>query len=571
MIITGMNRFFAKHGRIAFFLIAVVISFAFVMFMTGQSLFDLIMQRNTRPANLVILGREVTQKERIDAVDVLLLQQAIKYPEMGLMDSGNGRFDQMGVNNLMLRYAAEDRGIAIGSKAISKYIKSIPALQTDGKFDNKKFNKFIDDKLKPRYFNKSDLDNAIAAQLAVEKLTKDITESVIIPEKEVKESFLNVNEKAKVQICEFEAKSYLTNVKVDEKEAKSYFESNKNNYMTPSAIKINYVRFEYGKYKTIAWKEITEKDIEKYYNENKDLYIIKEDPKKVAKDKKDKKTVVKKYQDLKIVSSKIKTKLATEKAKELASKAANNFSDNVYDLTKDVFYNIKDKTEAAKKCHKLFANFAKDNKKKLFKSEWIYKGDKNIKGLGNEVALIKASENLFIDNPVSENIKGNKAAFVAILVNKQKPQPEDWKKVNLEVIAELKNKKMVNFAREAARNATLKLSEALDKKEKFSDIVKKLKLKFTPIPQELTVSKPLYTKNGAIIQSTAFETKEGEISAVKELSNGALIVYVENKSFPSDKEFEKQKAMFTMRYKMMKQQNIWRSYVESLNSASTTN
>lgn len=571
MIITGMNRFFAKHGRIAFFLIAVVISFAFVMFMTGQSLFDIIMQRNTRPANFIILGREVTQKERIDAVDVLLIQQAIKYPEMGLMDSGNGRFDQMGVNNLMLRYAAEDRGIAIGNKAISEYIKSIPALQTDGKFDSKKFNKFIDDKLKPRYFNKSDLDDAIAAQLAVEKLTKDITESVIIPAAEIKESFLNINEKAKVQTCEFEAKSYLTNVKVDEKEAQSYFESNKNNYMTPSAIKINFVRFEYGKYKTAAWKEVTEKDIEKYYNDNKYLYIIKEAPKKVVKGKKDKKPAVTKYQDLKSVSSKIKTKLATEKAKELASKAANDFSDDAYDLTKDVFYNIKDKAEAAKKCHELFANFAKNKNKKLFNSEWIYKGDKKIKGLGNEVALIKASENLFIDNPVSENIKGDKAAFVAILLKKQEPQPENWDKVKLEVIAELKDKKMVNLAREAARDATLKLSEALDKKEKFSDIVKKLKLKFSSLPQELTVSRPLYAKNGQIIQSTAFETKEGEISAVKEISSGALIVYVENKSFPSDKEFEKQKAMFTMRYKMMKQQTIWRSYVESLNAASTTN
>ena len=571
MIITGMNRFFAKHGRIAFFLIAVVISFAFVMFMTGQSLFDLIMQRNSRPANLVILGREVTQKERIDAVDVLLIQQVIKYPEMGLMASGNGRFDQMGVNNLMLRYAAEDRGIAIGNKAISEYIKSIPALQTDGKFDSKKFNKFIDDKLKPRYFNKSDLDDAIAAQLAVEKLTKDITESVIIPEEEIKESFLNVNEKAKVQTCEFEAKSYLTSVKVDEKEAKSYFESNKNNYMTPSAIKINYVRFEYGKFKTAAWKQVTEKDIEKYYNDNKYLYVIKEAPKKVVKGEKDKKPAVTKYQELKSVSSKIKTKLATEKAKELASKAANKFSDGAYDLTKDIFYDIKDNTEAAKKCHEKFADFAKKNKKKLFNSEWIFKGDKKIKGLGNEVALIKASENLFIDNPVSENIKGDKAAFVAILLAKQEPQPENWDKVKLEVIAELKDKKMVNLAREAARNATLKLSEALDKKEKFSDIVKKLKLKFTSLPQELTVSKPLYTKNGPLIQSTAFETKEGEVSAVKEISNGALIVYVKNKSFPSDKEFEKQKTMFTMRYKMMKQQTIWRSYVESLNSASTTN
>ena len=274
---------------------------AFVMFMTGQSVFDLFMKKSRGPANLVILGREVDQDQRINAVDRLLIQQAMKFPTISLENPDYRKLDPMGVNNLMLFYAAQDRGIAIGDEEIKKYIKTVPAFQTKGKFDKKKFNDFVNEKLKPRHFDKEDLDEAVRAQLAVERLTKDITESVIVPEEEIKEAFINLNEKAKVETTEFKASNFLKTIKVDESEAKSYFEANKTKYKTPSAVKIDVVRFEYGKFRKEAYQKITEEEVKKYYEDNKYLYRVKEKETGKKKDKKDKKAKKKKveYEPLK--------------------------------------------------------------------------------------------------------------------------------------------------------------------------------------------------------------------------------------------------------------------------------
>ena len=573
MVITGLNRFFAKHGRIAFLLIAVVISFSFVLYMSGINLIDLIFAKSQRPANMLILGREVDQRQRMDAVDRILLQQALIYPMVSLANPDYAKIDPMAIKNLMLYYAAKDRGIAIGNKEVADYLKSVPSFQTKGKFDIKKLNTFVDEKLKPRHFNKEDLDEAVRAQLVVEKLTSDITENVITPVEEIKEAFFNIQEKAKIKTASFKSAKYAKDLKITDKETLAYYTSNKKQYMTPSAVQGLVVRFGHGEFKIAASKTITDKAIEKYYNDNKYLYVIKEDPKSTAKkDKKDKKTKDEpkkvKYQPLKTVSAKIKNILSIQKAKELAAKAATDYSDDVYELTKDLFYTIKDPKEAHKKCQEIFAKFAKKKNAKIYNTDWIYKGKTEIKGLGNEPVLAESIASIFIDNPLSETIRGEKAAFIALLTAKKDPSPESFEKVKAEVLTNLKKTKTVTLAREAARDAALKIGEALDKGEKLADISKKLKITFDNVPQQLVASQPLFMPNGTLIHTAAFETSVGAISSVQNIEDGAIIVYVINKSFPTEKEYDARKAAFTQRYKMTKKQIIWRSFTTSLATAS---
>ena len=567
MVITGMNRFFAKHGRIAFFLIAVVISVSFVLYMSGLNVVDLIFSRSQRPSNVVLMGREITQNDRINAVDSLLIQQSLMYPMVSLERPDYAKLDPYAIKQLMLDYAAQDRGIAIGNKEVGEYIKTIPTFQTKGKFDLKKFNNYVEEKLKPRHFDKKDLDEAVRAQLAVEKLTKDVTDNILILPEEIKQSFYNFQEKAKVKTAQFKASDFEKSLKVTDAEVESYFKANLKKYQTPPAVKAEVVCFRYGSYKKEAYGKITEKEVEKYYNDNKYLYV-KKAPKPVKDTKKKTKPKKAEYKPLTEVSGKIKNIIANNKAKELAAKAATNYSDAVYDLTKDLFYNIKDAKEAHGKCQEMFAKYAKQKTVKIFDTGWIYEGKTVIKGLGNEPELATTIAGIFIDNPVSETIKGKKAAFVALLIEKKGPQAESFDSVKTKVMTDLKTSTSINLAREAARNAALKIGEALDKGEKLDGISGKLKIKFNSVPQALVASQPLFMTDGGLIHAAAFETRQGEISAVVNTANGALLVYVENKSFPTDKEFDAQKAMFTNRYTMMKKRVTWDSFTSTLTAAS---
>jgi len=572
MIITGMNRFFAKHGRIAFFLIAVVISFAFVLFMTGQSIFDLFSQRSRGSSTVLILGRKVTQAQRMDAVDSFLIQQVMTYPNASLKNTDYSKWDQIATRNLMLLYAAQDRGIAIGDDEVKKYIKTVPEFQTKGKFDNKKFNEFVEKKLNPSHFNKADLDAAVREKLAIEQLSKNVTESIIISDEELRTAFFNINEKAKVKTNEFKTSDYIKNIKVDEKAAKAYYEANKKTYMTQPAVKIQVVRFEYGKYRVAAWKKITDKEIETYYNNNKYLYKkTDKKTKKKLKDPKKTKPVKPEYTPLKQVAGKIKNKLAERQSKTLAAKAASQYSEKIYNLTRDIPYNIKDKQKALEKCQTEFAKFAKENKKKIFTTPWIFKGATAIKKLGNEPKLVQAAETRFLDDPISDAVKGNKAAFVFILIAQQAPQPEAFDKYKSKIFNDLKKSTALIKARENARNIALKIGEDIDKGKSFTSICKKLKIKFNSYPMELKAEMQAYMlpgKNGKLIHSLAFDTPQKQLAQVRNTPDGALLVYVESKTFPSEKDFKDQKTMFAMLYKMKKKQAIWFEFARSLAIAS---
>jgi hypothetical protein len=557
MIISSMNRFFTKHGRKTFLVIAGVIIVTFVFFMTGQSVFSLFSERYNGAGDMDIVGRSVSLKGIQNIVDDLLIQQAIGSEKGRLGRADYRAAKDYGVRSLMLIYTAEDAGLAIGDKEVAKAIEKAAAFQENGKFSKAKYEKFIKEELKPRYFTKSDLDQAIRNQLLVEKLTKSVTDNVVCSEKEVKDAYVIDNTKNKVQTLEFSYKDYIKDIKVTDSESKSYFESNKDKYMTQPGYKILAVAFAYDDFKGQALKEIKEEDIKKYYEEHKNLYL----KKNTSKDKKDKK---KEYKPLKEVAEKIKTTLASKKSKDLASKAATKYSDTLYDMTKDIFYDIKDDKKALAKTIAVFKTYSVKNSKKAVVTDWFYKGDVEIKGLGKEPKVVKVAQDLYLDNPLSLAIKGSQATFVILLTAQKKPESESFVSKKKDIIEEIKKDKAINLAREKARNASLKFDELFKKGEKFQDICKKLKLTFKPMPFEVTAGNPPWMMNGQIIQDAACSTPDGKVSSSKEISNGAILVYIEKRTYPTLADYDAKKKQFTDRYKMMKQYTVWGDFVEGI-------
>jgi peptidyl-prolyl cis-trans isomerase D len=560
MIISSMNRFFTKHGRVTFFIIAAIVIVTFVLFMTGQSVFSLFSERYSSPGDTVILGRSVSRNEISSVIDNMLIQQAINSENATLGRVDYQAAQDAGIRTMLLIYAAQDAGLAVGDKEVAEAIEKATAFQKDGKFDKAKYEKFIKEQLKLRHFTKHDLDEAVRKQLLVEKFTKSVTDNVVCSEDEIKDAFFRDNTKAKVETVEFKFKDYLKEVKVKDSEAKSYFESNKDKYKTKPACKIMAVAFKVEEFKPEALKSITDDEVKKYYEDHKAFYLKKDSKKKDSKKKDDKK---KEYKPLKEVEAQIKTTLANKKAKDLAHKAATKYSDEIYDMTKDVFYEVKDADKALETMKGSFGKFAEKSKKEVINTGWVEKGSSDIKGLGKEPKIVSTALEL-LDNPLSESIKGWKGSYVILVTGKREPQPESFENIKKEIIEDLKKEKAVNMAREKARDASLKLSEALKKGKKLKDAAKKLKVTFKPMPMEITPANPPWVMNGRVIQQATCSTPEGQVSPSEDISDGAMLVYVQKRTYPTMKEYEEQKKQFAERYKMMKRYTVWNDYFEKL-------
>ena len=562
MIISSMNRFFTKHGRVTFFIIATIVIVTFVLFMTGQSVFSLFSERYSSPGDTVILGRSVSRKDISSIIDNMLIQQAINSEKASLGRVDYQAAQDAGIRTMLLIYAAQDAGLAVGDKEVAEAIEKATAFQKDGKFDKAKYEKFIKEQLKPRHFTKHDLDEAVRKQLLVEKFTKSVTDNVVCSDDEIKDAFFRDNTKAKVETAEFKFNDYLKEVKVKDSEAKSYFETNKDKYKTKPACKFMAVAFKVEEFKPEAMKSISADEVKKYYEEHKAFYL-----KKDSKKKDDKK---KEYKPLQEVEAQIKTTLANKKAKDLAHKAATKYSDEIYDMTKDVFYEIKDADKALETMKGSFGKFAEKNKKKIINSDWVEKGTVDIKGIGKEPKIISTALEI-LDNPLSESIKGWKGSYVILVTGKREPQSEAFENIKKEIIEDLKKEKAINMAREKARDASLKLSEALKKGEKLKDAAKKLKVAFKPMAMEITPANPPWVMNGRVIQQAACSTPEGQVSPAEDVANGAMLVYVQKRSYPTMKEYDEQKKQFAERYKMMKRYTAWNDYFEMLAEKSNIN
>ena len=561
MVISGMNRFFAKHGKVAFLFILIVVVFTFVLYMSGVSLPDLFFDRQMGPERFNILGREVSREEIDAEAKRIMLISALHNPEIDLDRIDTGRLYTSIQNNLVKLYAAEDAGVAITDTKVAEFIKDVPVFQQDGKFTVAKYNKFISDKLKEVNFTKKNLDQAVRDHLTIQQFEQDLRNSIIIPEDEIVQGFYNVEEKAEIQIKYFHASSFRSSVKPTGEEIKAYYDNNSGKYQSPPAKKAALVMFGYGKYRKKAWGMISEKEILEYYEQNKFRYRI---PDKAVADGKAAETAGNKpeYKALPEVKDSIQTKLADQKAKELAFTDAVGFSKKLYDITQDIIYNSKEPQSIIPEAMKALKKMADSNKKKVIETDWVNAKTRMIKGVGKAPELAQTINSLYADNPLSEPVKCSKAVFVALYNDSRGSFPKAFKEVEKQVADDLIEEKSLTLAREKARNDAVDIAEKMGETGNFAEACKKLNIEFTA-PQEISAARPMSAPNGQVIHSAAFATAAGSISAVKNTQHGALIVYVSKRTVPNKEAMEKN-SFFAMRYKMQKQFSCTSDYLSYL-------
>jgi len=570
MIISGMNRYFAKHGRIIGLVILPIIIVTFVFYFGRGSIMDMFSGRG-KASEVSILGRTVTLKDRQDEVTRIYLVASLQNPAINLSNARMPLNSQSITLNMLQNYAAEDMGIAVGDKEISEYLKTVPVFQTAGKFDAKKYDRYLEKNLKPAYLTQADLKDAVQRMLQVQALRKSISDNVIVPDVEIKEAFMSDMESVDAKILQFKASDYIKGLTFKDEQLQRYYNSNKDKYKTSPSAKGKVVTFTFDSFRKDAAAQITEKDMLKYYEDNKFRYTLPADPKK----KDSKKPEAPKYKKFEQVKGEIKKALIDKKAEELALTKAQKFADSVAIMTSDVFYDITDKDKAKIRCMEIFETASGKEKLKVEESGWLYADSKKKEGFAKESDLIRVMGELVDDNPVSEPVKGEKGFFVAILDAKKKAELKSFDNAKEDVRKDLIESKALVLAREAARKAALEIGEELDKKVKLQDIEKKMKIKFNKLPtwsSQMLSQMARYFRGNSNMQLSAlklaFATKVGEVSSVSDTSDGAYFVYVVKKNIPTEEKFEKQKTRFSMTYKGMKQSTAYQNFLANLMKSS---
>ena len=210
----------------------------------------------------------------------------------------------------------------------------------------------------------------------------------------------------------------------------------------------------------------------------------------------------------------------------------------------------------------------------------------NIKGSSGK--LVKEASKLGRDNPLSEVIESGdvyyvccwqaaKASYLPKFKESASPQsskPQDeadeefvLTKQAKKAERDLKNEKAVNKAREECRKVYDEIQSKLDSGVAFDEA--KGENNFTATG-EFPLSQGPRVANAEIIKSEAEKTAANTIVAPKEISQGALLIYIESHSVPSEEDFEKVKSYWLPQFQFQQQQAALDNYHKQLEAESNT-
>jgi len=111
-----------------------------------------------------------------------------------------------------------------------------------------------------------DLKEQIRKQLAINGLTQRIQDSVGVTDQEVKDYWLNENEKIKAAYILLPPKKYKKEAIVSQEEIATYYDKHKEDFTIPERVKVDYLLISPEEFTKKI--KVTEKELESYYEEH---------------------------------------------------------------------------------------------------------------------------------------------------------------------------------------------------------------------------------------------------------------------------------------------------------------
>lgn len=532
MVIRKMNSMFSRHGRVMFAVITLAVIVSFLGFLTPG--FTSLFSQGSRDMSFgTVFGRKISHDEFRNQAGRNIIILSLIY---GGIPLGNPQLDEMARQetfpSLCRIEAANQRGIKVTDQQIADFIAKLPVFQNkeSKKFDIAVFQKYLDNVLKPSGFSPLDLDESVRSFLLQQALEQEIEESVIVTPGEIKAYFNEFNEKFDVWIGRFKVEDHLAGVAVSEKEMKDYFDINRKKFIMPAKFQAAIATFDYSTCAAEAAAQINPAAIQKFYDDNKQLFT------QPATDDKQEAKVLPFEQ----VKDKAKKMLDDKLRADIALRNAQVFARDVYEKVSETEKNSQ---------QQVFNTFVEKQKLKTVKADWFTAEDQALGEL-KEPELVKQIAQVYENVPVSNAVAGKKAAYVAFMTSKQAARPKEFDEARREVLNEIKKAKALNLAVEAARNTALNLTQA-----KTADRLKSVKAVNSPKFEKLDsfiVMDPPYGPEGARIARNVENLPVNGVSSAIPTEYGSFIIFVEKRTLPDAAEFEKQQKYIEYVYHQKK-------------------
>jgi len=263
-----MLKFFRKHAR-GWFMTAIlaVIIIVFVLYFGGGV--------GGRHANaIVIVDKKIItendlyqEHEKLMEMARLNLGEKLTPEMLKKMDLKKKAYDNI-LNREVIIAKASDLKIQVSDEELRNAIMSLPVLQTNGVFDERKYQRI----LRLNKMSAEDFENFSRTDLIANKIESLIREGVKISDKEIYDLFALQHQKINVHFLKISANDFRNKISPSPSELEDYLKRNGNLFRVPEQIKIKYLFFGAGSFAP----NISDSDIKNYYSTYKDKFKTKD-------------------------------------------------------------------------------------------------------------------------------------------------------------------------------------------------------------------------------------------------------------------------------------------------------
>ena len=211
---------FRKNQRWLMIVIATLVIISFAWFYNRA---DLEKINRDRVATMYDRPVRMADVERIRNMIVLSQQ-------LGLRNLTSQEFaDQdFAWNTVVLDHEANRLGIQPSEAAIEEGIKALPAFQTNGSFDPKKYGTFLGESPSLRGFNQKQVETAVRADLQLARVRQMLDAGSVVSTDEVRALFDEINSKVETMVVRLKLAYFSASAPATDEDIKKYFEDPKN-------------------------------------------------------------------------------------------------------------------------------------------------------------------------------------------------------------------------------------------------------------------------------------------------------------------------------------------------------
>ena len=537
MIIKKLNSIFHRHSRWLFGLFTIIIIVSFIGFMVPGSFFGFGPDTGSSARVGTAFGKKVTYDDLRAVHRNLEVCNQIGFPV------GDSRIEQQFFFYCLLQ-KAEEMGIAASDKEVAETLKNHPMLQTDGKFDKKKYANMIGN-LGRFGISKEDIQESIRMVLVINKLQNQLGASIIATPGEAKELYRQFNTVYELKVAQIqtpaapklvkpEAKKLSELPEAEQKAVAEFFRNNAKNYTIPGWMDVLVVEFKHNLFAAQAARKATPAELQKFYAANPTLFQDKNG----------------KLQPFAAVKDKVRSELLRIECADLAQRAADDFSVEAADAAAAV----DKQTDKIKSFRDAAA------KRKLTIVE-VSKVPFTASSVGSIVSreLVRALDQC-AGNPVTKAVNASDSACVAFLRGRTETRPAKLDEVLATVRADKMKNDLYLKAKKSAEESYVALRKLPQNQQaKAFDSLKNAK--FTTLKFSLADQAPDPKFQQAV--EKALGMKPGEISAP--LPNLQLVRLLARRA-PDYKGYAGKESQYLMIVRMQKARQLQAAFMEELST-----